>query len=220
MEFSLTSEQQELVDAASRFAKDRLAPSYRAREAALCIERGLVREMGELGFLGPELPKSFGGLGVDCVTSGLLLEQIAYGDFNVAYVNLLVSLCGQIVARYAQPSVGEQWLKAVIAGEKLIAIALTEPSAGSDAARLKLRAAREGNDFILSGEKASISLATQADVAVVFARTGEQADGARGISAFLVPMDSPGRLAHGIRRLGNSPSWPRLDLLRCCPSVP
>jgi cyclohexanecarboxyl-CoA dehydrogenase len=148
--------------------------------------------MGRLGFLGPELPESIGGMGVDCLTSGLVLEQIAYGDFNVAYINLLGSLCSNIIARHAHPGVGKEWLKAIIAGEKLIALALTEPSVGSDAVRLKLRAMREGNDFILSGEKASISLATQSDVAVVFARTGELADGARGISAFLVPMDSPG----------------------------
>ena len=81
----------------------------------------------------------------------------------------------------------------VIASGNLIAtIALTEPSAGSDAARLKLKAVRDGDAFVLTGEKASISMATQADVAVVFARTGTEADRARGISAFLVPMDLPG----------------------------
>jgi cyclohexanecarboxyl-CoA dehydrogenase len=192
MEFGLTDEQQALVETAARFAKNRLAPDYRAREKAERIERELVEEMGTMGFLGPELPEEFGGLGVDCLTSGLLLEQIAYGDFNVSYVNLLTSLCGQIVAGHAKPAVANEWLQAVIAGEKLIAIALTEPSAGSDAARLRLKAVRDGNDFILSGEKTSISMATQADVAVVFARTGQDADGARGISAFLVPMDLPG----------------------------
>ena len=93
----------------------------------------------------------------------------------------------------------------MIAGEKLIAIALTEPSAGSDAAQLKLKATRDGDDFILSGEKASISLATQADVAVVFARTGQQADGARGISAFLVPMDSTGITRTAYDDLGTRP---------------
>lgn len=192
MEFGLTDEQQALVETAARFAKNRLAPDYQAREKAECVERELVKEMGTLGFLGAELPEEFGGLGLDCVTSGLLLEQIAYGDFNVSYVNLLTSLCGQIVSSHAQPAVANEWLQAVIAGEKLIAIALTEPSAGSDAARLRLKAVRDGNDFILSGEKTSISMATQADVAVVFARTGQEADGARGISAFLVPMDLPG----------------------------
>jgi cyclohexanecarboxyl-CoA dehydrogenase len=205
MDFSLTHEQQALTDAAARFAKNRLAPSYRHREKALCIERDVVLEMGDLGFLGPELREAYGGLGVDCVTSGLLLEQIAYGDFNVPYINLLVSLCGHVVANYARPEVAAEWLPEVLAGRKLTAIALTEPSAGSDAARLKLRAVRDGSDFLLTGEKTSISLATQADVAVVFARTGQDADGARGISAFLVPMDLPGITRTAFDDIGTRP---------------
>lgn len=192
MDFSLSSEQQALVDLASRFAKKRLAPHYREREKAECIEPALIREMGELGFLGVELPEAVGGMGVDCVTSGLLLEQIAYGDFNVSYVNLLTSLCGQIVAHHARSDAALAWLGKVLRGEKVIALALTEPSVGSDAARLKLKAVREGDGFILSGEKTSISMATQCDVAVVFARTGQESERAHGISAFLVPMDLAG----------------------------
>ncbi|WP_431862509.1 cyclohexanecarboxyl-CoA dehydrogenase [Azospirillum sp.] len=207
MDFSLTEEQRALAEAAARFARNRLAPGYRTREKALCVEREVVLEMGALGFLGPELPEACGGLGVDCVTSGLLLEQIAYGDFNVSYVNLLVSLCGQIVARHARPEVAAEWLPAVTAGRVLIAIALTEPGAGSDAARLKLRAERDGDGdgYRLTGEKTSISMATQADVAVVFARTGPEADGARGISAFLVPMDAPGITRTAFDDIGTRP---------------
>lgn len=192
MDFSLSEEQQALVDTASKFARDRLAPAYKAREKAECVERELIREMGEMGFLGPELAEEHGGLGLDCVSSGLLLEQIAYGDFNVSYVNLLASLCGQIIASHGRSVAARNWLSQVTSGHRTIAIALTEPSAGSDAARLKLKASRDGNDFILSGEKTSISMATQADVVVVFARTGLELDRARGISAFLVPMDLPG----------------------------
>ncbi len=192
MDFGLTEEQKALVESASRFARERLAPDYQARERAECIDRSLVAEMGALGFLGPELPERFGGLGLDCVSSGLLLEQIAHGDFNVAYVNLLTSLCGQIIASHAQADVASEWLPQILRGEKLIAIALTEPGAGSDAARLKLKAVRDGDSWRLYGEKTSISMATQADAAVVFARTGSEADGARGISAFLVPLDLPG----------------------------
>src|SRR5437667_6685540 len=121
MEFSLSSEQQALVETASRFAKNRLAPGYRAREKAERIEREVVREMGELGFLGPELPESAGGMGVECVTSGLLLEQIAHGDFNVSYVNLLTSLCGQIVSSHARSDAAREWLGKVVTGEQLIA---------------------------------------------------------------------------------------------------
>ncbi|NMG75188.1 cyclohexanecarboxyl-CoA dehydrogenase [Aromatoleum diolicum] len=205
MDFSLSPEQMALVETAGKFAKNRLAPNYRAREKAECIERDLILEMGGLGFLGPELPEEHGGLGVDCLTSGLLLEQISYGDFNVSYVNLLTSLCGQIVAGHARPDIAREWLQAVIAGEKTIAIALTEPSAGSDAARLKLKATRDGKDFVLNGEKTSISMATQADVAVVFARTGLESERARGISAFLVPMDLPGISRTAFDDIGTRP---------------
>ncbi len=205
MDFSLTDEQKALVESASRFARHRLAPGYKAREKAERVERAIAIEMGSLGFLGPELPEDLGGLGVECVTSGLLLEQIAYGDFNVSYVNLLTSLCGQIVAHHARADIAAEWLGEILAGRKFIAIALTEPSAGSDAARLKLKAVRDGDDFVLSGEKTSISMATQADVAVVFARTGSEADGARGISAFLVPMDLPGVSRTAFDDIGTRP---------------
>ncbi|HJV27177.1 MAG TPA: cyclohexanecarboxyl-CoA dehydrogenase [Aromatoleum sp.] len=205
MDFSLSPEQSALVETAEKFARNRLAPGYQAREKAERIEREVIREMGEMGLLGPELSEEHGGLGVDCVTSGLLLEQISYGDFNVSYVNLLTSLCGQIVANYARPDIAKEWLGQVIAGRKTIAIALTEPSAGSDAARLKLKATRDGKDFVLNGEKTSISMATQSDVAVVFARTGTDADRARGISAFLVPMDLPGITRTAFDDIGTRP---------------
>lgn len=192
MDFSLSSDQKALVEMAAKFARNRLAPGYKSREKAERIEREVILEMGEMGLLGPELAEEQGGLGLDCLTSGLLLEQVAYGDFNVSYVNLLVSLCGQIVATHGRSPETQAWLAEVLAGRKSIAIALTEPSAGSDAARLKLKAVRDGSDFVLSGEKTSISMATQADVAVVFARTGTEDERAHGISAFLVPMDLAG----------------------------
>lgn len=192
MDFNLTQEQQALIDAARRFAVQKLAPGYRLGDKTARVDRSLIKAMGSMGFLGPELPEKHGGMGLDCVTSGLLLEQIAYGDFNMSYVNLLVSLCGQIMANYAPEFLQVRWLRPILAGDKLVAIALTEPSAGSDAARLKLKAARDGDHFVLNGEKTSISLADQADVAVVFARTDQDSAGARGITAFLVPMDLPG----------------------------
>jgi cyclohexanecarboxyl-CoA dehydrogenase len=192
MNFSPTDEQNALIESVKKFAAARIAPGVQARDREARVERALVLEMGQLGYLGPELPEQYGGMGLDCVTSGLLLEQIAYVDMSLAYVNLLVSLCGQVIDDHAQPHVKAQWLKAIISGEKLVAIALTEPSAGSDAARIALKASPAAHGFVLNGEKTSISMATQADVAVVFARTGTPEQGAKGISAFLVPMDAPG----------------------------
>ena len=128
MDFNLNDDQQALVDSAHRFAVQKLAPGYKVGDKTGRVDRAMVKAMGDMGFLGPELPEAYGGLGVDCVTCGLLLEQIAYGDFNMSYINLLTSLCGQIIATHAQEYLKERWLKPILAGDKLVAIALTEPS--------------------------------------------------------------------------------------------
>jgi cyclohexanecarboxyl-CoA dehydrogenase len=126
------------------------------------------------------------------VTSGVIAEEIGYGDVNVAYVQILGSLNGAILARHAAPDLAAEWIGRIVSGRSVVAIGLTEPRGGSDAANLTLSARRDGGDYILKGEKSSISMADQADAIVLFARTGSAADRARGVSAFLVPMDTPG----------------------------
>lgn len=192
MNFAFTEQQEAIRATIARFASERLAPRYRQREQAACIEREIVAELGQMGCLGGELPEALGGSGLDCVTTGVIVEEIAKGDFNVGYLPLLASLNGQIIAHHAQPELAQEWLSGITAGRKICCIALTEPHGGSDAANLKLKATRDGDSFLLKGEKTSISMADQADVAVVFARTGTQEQRASGISAFLVPMESPG----------------------------
>jgi cyclohexanecarboxyl-CoA dehydrogenase len=126
---------------------------------------------------------------------------------NIGYVTVNISLIGQILSSFGDPDVVAPWSAGMLAGELLPSIALTEPGGGSDAANLSLKARRDGTDYLLDGEKTSISLATQADFSVVFARTGETGSGARGISAFLVPLDLPGITRtsfddHGDRSVG------------------
>ena len=188
----LTEDQRAIQEMSRRFAAERLAPGFMAREAAGVVDRALLREMGELGLIGVDLPEAFGGLGLSSETAGVVIEALAYGDLNVSYVQLLTSLNGQIIARHAAPHLAAKWIGRAVRGEALLALALTEPRGGSDAARLMLSARREGDFYILKGEKSSISMADQADAAVVFARTGPAEAGARGVSAFLVPMDLPG----------------------------
>ena len=188
----LTEDQQALHDVANRFARERLRPGYQQRESAPGIDRALCREMGALGLVGVDLPETFGGMGQSGVAAGLIIEAIAYGDFNVAYVQLLASLMGQIVARNASAELARAWVPKLIAGEAICALGLTEPRGGSDAANLTLRARRDGVAYVLDGEKASISFSDQADVAVVFARTGATSEAARGVTAFLVPLDAKG----------------------------
>jgi len=189
---SLSDEQREIQAVAQRFSAEKVAPYYQKREAEARIDRALIREMGSLGLIAPELPEAFGGLGLASLTSGLIAEQIGYGDLNVAYAQILSSLTGKIMAQHAPRDLALEWLPQLTAGEKVFCIALTEPRGGSDAANLSLSARKDGNGYILKGEKSSISMADQADAVVLFARTGSREEGARGVSAFFVPMDTPG----------------------------
>ena len=191
MNFSWSEEQLAIKESARRFAEEKLLPNYQSNDDKHIVDRDMLKQMGDLGFIGAELSTKYGGLGLDYVTAGLITEEISRGDFNVSYVQVLAGLNGSIIEKFAAPELAEYWLNRIIAGDAMVAIALTEPSAGSDAANIKLKAERKGDVFILNGEKTSISAAAQADVAVVFARTGTIDARARGVSAFLVPLDNP-----------------------------
>lgn len=188
----LNEEQRALRDSARRFAAERLKPDYQKREQSEKMDRSLVREMGELGLIAPDMPEQYGGLGASGLTTGVLIEQIAWGDINMSYIPLMASLTGKIIAKHAKPALAEYWLPRMIRGEAVVALGLSEPRGGSDAANLMLRAKREGDHYILNGEKTSITFADQAEAVTLFARTGSPESGARGISAFLVPLDLPG----------------------------
>lgn len=191
MNFDFTEDQLAIAEAVQRYAEDKLAPEYQSREQDGKIDRALLREMGDLGFIGAELPERFGGLGLDAVTAGVIVEQVARADFNVSYVQLLASLNGSLLAQ-AAPDLAMDVVPGVCAGELILGLGLTEPGGGSDAGNLKLKANLQGDKYILSGEKASISFASQSDFLLLFARTGTEQEKAKGVSAFLVPMDLPG----------------------------
>ena len=192
MDFAFSDEQQAIRDTARRFASEHLAPSYRKREAEGMIGTAVTLGMGELGLIGTDLPEEYGGLGLDCVTTGIIIEEIAAADLNVSYVQLMGSLNGKILAEYAKPELATKVIGDLCAGKILTGLGLTEPRGGSDAAGLALRARKDGDDYILDGEKTSISLSTQADGVLLFARTGTDEERSRGISAFYAPLNEPG----------------------------
>ncbi|MCB5944083.1 cyclohexanecarboxyl-CoA dehydrogenase [Acidocella sp. KAb 2-4] len=203
----ITEELQALAEQARRFAQDRVAPGFQERDQTRVLDRAIMREMGEMGFIAPELPEEYGGLGMSRIAAGVIHEEIARADLSISYINLLASLNGQILAEHGEPEIVGPWLRKLVAGEALFAIALTEPRGGSDAANLRLRVERDGDFYVLNGEKTSISAADQADAAVVFGRTGTVESGAHGVTALLVPMDLPGITrnrfdCHGQRAIG------------------
>ncbi len=196
----LSDEQAALQQAARRFARERLLPEYQRRERTGTLDRALLAEMGQLGFMGMDLPEAFGGMGVDSVTTGLVAEALAYGDFNISAVPVGISLNGAILMRHASPEVRSEWVPRMTRGDAVVAICLTEPRGGSDASNLQLRARKDSSDYILNGEKTSITFADRADAYLVFARTGTPEQGAKGVSAFFIPYEGKDGLNPGISR--------------------
>jgi len=203
----ITEELEFLAETTEKFAQKYIAPGFLERDQSRVFDRDLVKKMGEMGFIAPELPEQYGGQGMGRLAAGIIHEAIAKADLSFSYINLLASLNGQILAEHGQPEVVEPWLKKLTAGEAIFSIALTEPRGGSDAANLRLKIERDGDEYVINGEKTSISAADQADASVVFGRTGANEDGAHGVTALLIPMNLPGISTtrfdcHGQRAIG------------------
>lgn len=203
----ITEDLEFLAETAEKFAQKYVAPGFLERDQSRGFDRDLVKKMGEMGFIAPELPEQYGGQGMGRLAAGIIHEAIAKADLSFSYINLLASLNGQILAEHGQPEVVEPWLKKLTAGEAIFSIALTEPRGGSDAANLRLKIERDGDEYVINGEKTSISAADQADASVVFGRTGSNESGAHGVTALLVPMNLSGISTtrfdcHGQRAIG------------------
>ncbi|MDH3201057.1 MAG: acyl-CoA dehydrogenase family protein [Myxococcales bacterium] len=189
----ILTEQQELIrDSAARFAEQRLVPNSRAWEAAQAVDPQVLREMGELGFMGMTVAERWNGAGLDYVSYALALIEIAAGDGAVSTIMSLnnAPVCAILESR-GSDALKEQYLKPLAAGEMLGAFALTEPQAGSDAANLETRAVRTDDGYEITGTKQFITSGKIAGAVIVFAVTDASA-GKRGISALLVPGGTPG----------------------------
>jgi cyclohexanecarboxyl-CoA dehydrogenase len=201
MDLALTPEQEELVRTLRAFAKRELAPHSGQWDRTGEFPWGAWKKMGELGLLGLRTPAALGGQEADLLTMGIASEEIARGDFSCTYGIQLSGLAGDILGKNASDEIKQRWLPSTACGETVIALALTEPSVGSDAANLACRAERVGDGYEITGEKSGISLGMVAQAAIVFART-EAATRARGVTAFLVPLDLPGVSRSPLRDMG------------------
>ena len=187
-EYSHLSEaQRELTHRARRLGHEVLEPLAKKGEPGR-LNRPLVRALGDQRLLELVLPSEGEGSAVDLC---LLREGLAHGCTEAETALALQGLGGYPILRAARPEIREAWIPRLAAGEAVVAFALSEPEAGSDAAALALRADRDRDGFRLTGTKIWISNAPEADVYTVFARTTEDA-GARGVTAFAVPRESEG----------------------------
>ena len=202
MDFSFNPDQQMLRDTLAEFARRELAPAYASRDTDEDLPRDVVRQIGELGLLAPMVDPRHGGQALDYVALGIAFEEFGRHDFNAAYVLLLSALVGAIIDARGDERQKSAWLPAICSGAVVPALGVTEPSGGSDAAHVKLSARRDGDHYILDGEKSSISFASWADSILVLARTGTLEQGAHGVSAFYVDLHAPGVSRARFRDLG------------------
>lgn len=177
-----------------RFVREVIVPQADEWEKSGQISRELFRGLGRLGFLGMRHPVEYGGGGLGAVASVILGEELArctYGGVAAA-ITVHSDMSISHIAHRGTSDQKRHYLPAACAGEKIGAICVTEPNAGSDVAGLKTRAVRNGNYWVINGSKTFITNGVYADIYIVAARTDPQAKGSRGISLFLVDRGTPG----------------------------
>jgi cyclohexanecarboxyl-CoA dehydrogenase len=192
MEFGLDEEQTAIRDAVRGFARERLAPGYLARAQGDAFPWELYRELAGMGVLGMLAGPDRNPLDrEDFVAVGLVIEELAYADFNMANAVIPALLMGSLLARHGSPAVQERWLDPLVAGEAYVGLGLTEPGAGSDVTAITTTATAVDGGYRLRGEKTSVTMLEHLHAMIVVARTVR--DGADvGASAFLLPIDSAG----------------------------
>ena len=192
MDFSLNADQRAILETVRDFCKAKIAPLAAQYDKSGEYPWAQLRALSELGLLGAMVPETWGGAGLDCVTYALCLEEICAADASVGVVvSVTNGLPQQMILRYGSDAQKERWLKPLAQGRHIGAFCLTEANSGSDAASLRTVAARDGNDWVLDGQKVWITSGGQADTYLVMART-DDVRGARGITCFVLEKGMTG----------------------------
>jgi len=187
LDFDFTGEQELFRRTVREFARKEIGPKIREYERKQEFPWDIFRKMGKSGLLGLRLPKQYGGQEADAVTMGILQEELARVGWQIPLGDIL----GEILALHGSEHLKTEWLPALAKGEKMLGVANTEPSAGSDAAAITTRAVRKGDHYVLNGEKQFITGIDECGAYCILAKTDPD-KGARGVSMFLVETNSPG----------------------------
>lgn len=200
MDFDLNEEQQAIRDTFARFCDARIAPQAAALDEARAYPRALVRELAALGFFGMRYPEEAGGSGLGLTEFCLALAEIARGSMSLAGAAAMQSLMGtKFLHMLGGPDIIERLFKPALAGDKIGAICMTEPGAGSDLAGIATQARKVDGGYVLNGRKTWITAAPVADFFTVFARAGEE----KKLTIFLVEKDFPGLvIGRAIHKMG------------------
>jgi alkylation response protein AidB-like acyl-CoA dehydrogenase len=191
MDLSLTDEQSALRELARDFIDAEVVPHAAEWDRVESVDRSIVGKLGSVGFLGLTIPEEYGGSGGDHLSYCLMMEELGRGDTAIrGIVSVTLGLVGKTILTFGTDEQKQRWLPGLCSGDSLACFGLTEPDTGSDAGSLSTKAVRAGDEWVITGSKMFITNGTWADLALVFARTGEP--GPRGITAFLVPTNSSG----------------------------
>jgi alkylation response protein AidB-like acyl-CoA dehydrogenase len=211
MDFAITETQRHMLETVDRFMDRHLPPAeLRRRDQAHQPPYDLMQAMGEAGLFGLAIPEHYGGTGQDWVTVALVQERLGQRGYMAASIfNRVVGFGAMSLLTYGSAAQQAEHLPALAAGRRLIALALTEPEAGSDAAALRTRAVAVDGGWQVSGRKTWISDADGADFILTAVRTDPASTGADGISMLLIPRATPGIAMTALPKLGNNcmPSW-------------
>ncbi len=189
-QFELNGDQRAIQEMTAGFAGDRVAPFALEWDKERHFPVEVIRETGQLGFGGIYVREDVGGSGLGRLDAVLIFEALAAACPGFSSFISIHNMAAWMVDTFGSPEQRQRILPRLTSMEWLASYALTEPGAGSDAAALKTRAVRDGDDYLLTGTKQFISGAGSSDVYLVMARTG--GEGPRGISTFVVPKDAPG----------------------------
>jgi alkylation response protein AidB-like acyl-CoA dehydrogenase len=196
----LSEEQAAVRQLARDFVAREITPHVVEWDRAENVDKAIVKKLGALGFLGLTIPEEYGGSGGDHLAYCLVTEELGRGDSSVrGIVSVSLGLVAKTIAAWGDEEQKRHWLPRLTSGEAVGCFGLTEPGTGSDAGNLSTRAVRDGDHYVLNGTKMFITNGTWADVVLLFARSTD-APGHKGVSAFLVPTDTPGltrRTIHG-----------------------
>ena len=217
MDFMLNETHRMIRDTARQFAEERVAPGTIDRDEKEEFPHEIVKELGDLGFMGMMVPEEWGGAGLDAVSYVLAMEEISRVDASVGVImSVNNSLVCYGINKFGSDEQKERYLRPLASGRKLGAFALSEPEAGSDASNQRTVAAADGDGYILNGTKNWITNGSTADLVIVMAST-DRAKGPKGISAFIVEKGTPGfTAAKKERKLGiRSSDTVSLNFLDC-----
>jgi acyl-CoA dehydrogenase len=202
-------EHEQLRETVARFLAEKVEPHGEAWEEQGFVPREAIRELGRLGLLGVGYPSEYGGSGADALTSVVFQEALSRSTFGGFVVTVLVhtDMASPHLVHAGSKAQLDRYLRRVIAGELVTAVAVTEPDAGSDVASIRTRAVRtsgrDGDGWVLNGTKLFITNGVHGDLFFVAARTGADAKGARGISMFVVEKGTPGfRVGRALKKQG------------------